>query len=432
MSIFKIYREGIFASGRGHSRSARRRATKGSATVFAAVSLPPLIILGFLGVDQSYVSGRNLLLKRTVQSAAIAAANQLNTTYAGTASANAAEIAAIAATAQASAALNMPPAQYGSVIPSSNVVLGTWNGSTFTASNSNANAVKITGINTVANSNPVNTFFGGLLGKATVDMSTSAVSSYGSGAGAVGLAVNTIVVNDLSMSFSSEIPNQRAVDIAILNCIAAASNGSAQVGLTTFTGHSQATYPITAATVANMNAIRTFINGSLNYCGNAGMPACSGSNIAAGMYSAITQLQAAGLANKTSNIIVVTDGVPNANATTYAAADGTKTPTGVVNAKSITTAVCSTGCTDANLWTMAGNQAAYAGAQGINVSTVYYSGSTTGSTGGVLNQTLYANNLASLISGTGKALVAPNPASISSAANQTFCAQLGTGVKQVL
>ncbi len=408
------------------TRSRRRRGRRGSVSVFAAASLPPLILLGFLGVDSSYVSGRRHLLSRTVQATATGVAQQLNTTYAATTLTSAVKTI-LTTTAASTATANMPSGQYGTVVPASNVSFGTWDGKTFTATDTSPNAVKVIGADTI------HTFFGGVLGIPTVPISYSAISSYGSGLGVNGNAVNTIIVNDLSMSFSSEIPNQRAIDIALLNCISAGSNGSAKAGLTAFTGHSTAIYAvntlnaISSGTTTYLAAMTSYINSSLKDCSNGSpMPACSGSNAAAGLYSAISQLQGAGIANSSSNIVLVTDGVPNKSLSTYAAADGMLTPAGTVNSHSITTAVCTTNCTDALLWTAAQDQAAYAASLGINVSTIYYSGDTSGAS----TIATYTTQLASLISGNGVALVAPSAASINTA-YAGFCKSLGTGVKSV-
>jgi hypothetical protein len=75
---------------------------------------------------------------------------------------------------------------------------------------------------------------------------------------------------------------------------------------------------------------------------------------------------------------------------------------------------------------MAQDQAAYAKSLGINVSTIYYSGDTSGAT----TQAQYAADLASLISGTGIALVAPNAATID-ASFGAFCASMGSAIKTV-
>jgi len=353
---------------------------------------------------------RASLLRRTAQSSALAGQQYLYTYY----STGAATTINSAVTANATT--NMPSAQYGTVVPAANIQLGTWNSTNkaFTATTTNPTAVKVTALNTAANNNAVSTFFGGAYGKPTVDISSSAVASFGTGK-----AFNTIILNDLSMSFSSEISHQRTADLSMLNCITGAASTTSKVGLTAFTGHSSVLYALGNA-VTSSAAITTYVNNTLNYCGNKNMPACSGSNVAAGLYSAITQLQTAGLANSSSNIILITDGVPNADAITYARADGIyPTPTALLP-------VCTILCTDANLWTMALDQAAYAKTLGINISTVYYSGSTTGQA----NQTAYANQLKQLVTGTGIALVAPTAAQIDSSFG-SFCASMGSTVKMV-
>ena len=242
------------------------------------------------------------------------------------------------------------------------------------------------------------------------------------------------------MSFSSEVANQRNVDKAILDCISLGTNGAGKVGLTGFTGHSLPfnmtslssfnspayanTLDMTTAT--KVSTMKTWIGSHLNYCGQSGMPACSGSNIAAGLYSAIKQLQAASIANNSSNIIIITDGVPNASSTTYAAADGmTATPSSTINSKYGFNG-CTTNCTDAILWAGAQAWAAYAGSLGINVSTVYYSGNTSGST----TVTQYSNQLASLVKGNGIALVAPSTSGIDTAFAK-FCSSMGAALKLV-
>ncbi|MGA3005370.1 MAG: TadG family pilus assembly protein [Acetobacteraceae bacterium] len=392
------------------SWQALSRSKKGSIAIMAAVSIPTLIMLGGLSVDQSYVTVRVSMLRHTAQDAALAG-EQYMANYLETGSST-----QLVSAAQSIATANLPVAQYGTVVPAANVVLGTWNSSTqtFTATTTNPSAVKVTALNTVANSNPVYTLFGGAYGRSTVDLTSSAVAVYGTGQ-----AFNTILLNDLSMSFSSEIADQRTADVAILNCIVSAASSTSQIGLTSFNGHSDTLYALANA-VTTQSAMTTYINKTLNYCGNKNMPSCSGSNLAAGLYSAITQLTAAKIANANSNIIVITDGVPNADNITYTQADGTyPTPTSK-------TPVCSTSCTDADLWTMAQDQAAYAKTLGINISTIYYSGDTQGAS----TQAEYAADLASLISGTGIALVAPSASKIDSSFG-AFCASMGAAVGMV-
>jgi Flp pilus assembly protein TadG len=451
------FRLGVFASPGKPWREDRR----GAMGVMMAASLPMLIILGGWGLDQAYVYYRYQLLKHAAAAAALAAHTELATYYQAGGTYTTASMQTVNSAVTTTVSSNMPSAQYGSVVPettsnsTSAVQLGTWNPSTqaFTATTTSPNAVQVTAMNTTANGNPVKTIFGGMVGRPTVDMTATAVSSYGNGLSSAG-GFNTIILNDLSMSFSSEMANQRAADIAILNCISNGTNGNGKVGLTSFDGDpyvwnpagatgfpTQVTYkasPYTPysmsaytptlvnATSANVATMTTFINGSFNYCGTSGGPPCTGSNLAGGLYSAIQQLAAAGIANTSSNIIVITDGVPNADARTYTTSDGMGvTPSSTINAHYGWTG-CTTSCTDANLWAAAQAWAAYAGSLGINISTVYYSGDTTGSG----NIATYSADLASLVTGQGIALVAPSKASIS-ASFATFCSSMGTAVKFV-
>ena len=139
---------------------------RGGMAVLCAVMIPVLIGLGTLAIDQGYYGYRNLLLKQTTQNAALAAAEVLYTYY--TTGSN----ATVVSTAQTYAGLNMPSAQYGTVVTASNVVLGTWSGTAFTAGGSNPTAVQVTGLNTSTNSNSVPLFLGSFFGRPSVDICT--------------------------------------------------------------------------------------------------------------------------------------------------------------------------------------------------------------------------------------------------------------------
>jgi Flp pilus assembly protein TadG len=437
------------------------RNCRGSMTAAMMVSVPAAVICGGWAVDQGYVYYRYQALEQAAASAALAGHTQLSSYYQAGGTYSTTSMSTINTAVSTILSALLPSATYGNVITTttsnstSGVQIGTWNPATqtFTATTTSPNAVKATALATVANGNPIHTLFGGLVGRPTVDLTVTAVSSYGNGLQGAG-GFNTIIVNDLSQSFSSEMANQRAADIAILNCISNGTNGNGSVGLTSLDGDpyiwnaagvsgfpTQITYnalPYTAystssyagtlvkATTANVATMTTFINNTLNYCGTTHGPPCSGSNMASGLYSAIKQLQAAGIANTSSNIILITDSVPSADVRTYTASDGL----GVTPSSSINSQYgwlgCTILCSDANLWTAAQAWAAYAGSLGINISTVYYSGDTTGQS----NITAYSNKLASLVSGQGIALVAPSKASIS-ASFATFCSSMGTAVKSL-
>ena len=224
----------LFGSARLRAALARR--DRGGLSVLAAVRFPALILLGGLAVDQSLTYYRYNLLQLTAASAAMAGQAYLSSYYNAGGSYSSTAMSSINTAVSTAVTGAMPTATYGSVVPTttsnstSNVQLGTWSDGSFSATTSNPNAVKVTALATAANGNAMHTIFGGTYGKPTVDMTVSAVASFGNGLSGAG-GFNTIILNDLSMSFSSEIPDQRAADIAILNCISR-YNGNGSVGLT--------------------------------------------------------------------------------------------------------------------------------------------------------------------------------------------------------
>ncbi|HUB15968.1 MAG TPA: TadG family pilus assembly protein [Acetobacteraceae bacterium] len=383
-------------------------------TILVASLFPVFIALGILSADTSYIYYRQLLLRQTAQAAALAGASSLTTYYSSGTNSS----ATVISQAQAIGSANEPSSTYGTAVPSANVVLGTWSASnsTFTSLASSGsttpNAVQVTAVNTTANGNAVPILLGNFVGVSSINLTSTATASF-----ATGQNFDTIVLNDLSQSFKSEISEQQSADLAILNCVEGASATTSKFGVTTFDGHSNTYLALTQAST-NMSAIETAIN-ALNYCGSTGMPACSGSNPASGIYSAIQQFSSVSSTNTTKNIIIITDGVPNADQILYTTPDGIyPTPTSLLP-------TCSVLCTDANLLTMAQNQASDAYAAGINVSTIYYSGDTPKT-----EQSSYAASLATLRKGVGVSLVAPTAAQITTVLGG-FCSTMSSALKLV-
>ena len=394
-----------------HHLASARRAT---VTILVTMLLPVFIGFGLMAVGTSYLYYRKLLLTQTVSAATLAAASNLTTYY----TSGSGSTSTIVSAAQTFALANEPRATYGTVVPSADVVVGNWNASTSTftslasSGGTTPNAVQVTGLNTTANGNAVPVWFGSLVGVPTKDMSVTAIASY-----ATGQSFDTIIINDLSESFKSEISQQRAADLAILNCVEGASSSTSMFGITTIDGHSNIYQALTQAST-NMTSLESKIN-ALNYCGTSGMPACSGSDVASGIYSAIQQFSTVSSTNTTKNIIIITDGVPNADPIVYTIADGIyPTPTSLLP-------TCTIACTNANLLTMAQNQASDAYAAGINISTIYYQGDTAAS-----DVASYAASVASLVRGTGVALNAPTAATISTVLGG-FCSTMASGLKLV-
>jgi hypothetical protein len=386
---------------------------RGSVGVLAAMTLALLAGIGGLAVNQVSQHYRGLLQRQTTQAAALAAAAKISTYYAsGTNSST-----EIVSAAQTIATANMPTATYGTIVPAANVVLGNWNATTqvFTplaTGSTSPDAVRVTGLSSTANGNAITSLMPTLGGVASRTYETVAVASYGTGQ-----TWNTIITNDLSGSFSSAIANQRAADKAILDCVRTAAGSASQFGITTHTGLSAIFQPLSQAST-NFTTLSTKID-TLRSCGNSGAPACSGSNVASALYSARQQFKAAAYNGTRKNIVIITDGVPNASNRTYTKADG------VFLTDTATTGICSNNCTDANLWTATTNQATLARNEGISISTIYYSGSTTAS-----QRTTYANQLKTLTGGTGVAMVAPTTGQIAGVF-AGFCATMSSALKAV-
>ena len=391
------------------------RHRRAGVSTLAAITFSGLVAAGALSLNEAHLHYRGLLQRQTTQAASLAGAAKLATYYAsGTNSTT-----AIVNAAQTITTANMPTATYGTIVPASNVVLGNWNAttSTFTSlaqsGTTSPNAVKVIGSSTTANGNPISLLMAAVSGRASADYTTSSISSYGTGQ-----TWNTIISNDLSGSFSGQVANQRAADLAILDCVRTAAGSASQFGITTHTGVS-AVFQALSTAGTNFTTLSNKI-ATLKSCGNSGAPACSGSNVASAIYSARQQFANATYNGTRKNLVIITDGIPNADNRTYARADGIY-PTDVA-----TTPTCTNRCTDANLWTMAVNQATLARNAGISISTIYYSGNT----GNATDRTNYATKLAALTGGTGVAMVAPSAGQISGVF-AGFCSTMSSALKAV-
>jgi hypothetical protein len=387
---------------------------RGAVGLLAAMMFGSLLTIGALVLNQAHLHYRGLLQRQTTQAAALAGAAKLATFY------TAGNSTAIVTAAQTIATANMPVATYGTIVPTSAVTLGQWNAATgvFTALggtnlNPNPDAVRIQGLSTVANGNPVTTLMSGMIGTSTRQYTTTAIASFGTGQ-----TWNTIITNDLSGSFANSISHQRAADKAILDCVRTAAGSASQFGITTHTGVSAIFQPLSQASV-NFATLSTKID-TLRSCGNTGAPACSGSNVASAIYSARMQFANAAYNGTRKNIVIITDGVPNGVNRTYTREDG------IFPNDTTTTPTCTRNCTDAQTWTMAVNQASLARAAGISISTIYYSGNTTNAS----QRTTYANQLAALTGGTGVAMVAPTQNQIAGVF-AGFCSTMSSALKAV-
>lgn len=359
---------------------------RGAISMLAIFTVPVALGFGGMAVDASYLDYRAAQLRAATDAAVLAGSALLP-------DATAATSAAIAY-----AEKNMPVAEYGTVLQRADVQTGSWNSATrsFTAGGSNPTAIRVTLRRTSANGNPEHFLFASVLGFGSIDMTRSAVATYGTAS-----AWDVMLVQDVSMSFSAQLANSKAADLQLLTCQRNHAGSASQSGLTVFTGFGTVQAQMGASNIVSK------IN-SLNQCGTTGMPACSGSNIAAGLYQALqamtgsTYHPSANLAGKA--VVLLTDGIPNvsSSAQPYGTAQGgTYTcPTSGSGRRATTQ------CTDADLQAFARAQADALWAHGISVFTVFYSGTSSN----VASDSAY---LASLVRGQGKAYVTPSATQLS-------------------
>lgn len=367
-------------------RARRRMGRRGAISMLAIFTVPVVLGFGGMAVDASYLDYRAAQLRAATDAAVLAGSALLP-------DATAASNAAIAY-----AEKNMPVATYGTVLHAADVQTGTWNSSTrtFTAGGTNPTAIKVTLRRTAANGNAEHFLFAAVLGFGSVDMVRSAVATYGTAS-----AWDVMLVQDVSMSFSTQILNSKAADAQLISCQGNHAGSASQSGLTVFTGFGTVKSQMGAANIL------TAITG-LNQCGLPGMPACSGSNIAAGLYQAL-QAMTGGNYHPSSNlagkaVVLLTDGIPNVSnsAQPYGTAQGGTYTCPTSGSGRNRTATCS----DSDLQAFAQAQADALWSHGISVFTVFYSGNS----GNVASDSAY---LASLVRGVGKAYVTPSASQLS-------------------
>lgn len=363
------------------------RDERGIAFVYMTVCIPVFVGFAALAVQGSYAISQRNMLQVTAEAAALAATAQLpNPSVA-------------ISTAQSYAAKNMPSASYGTVLASSDIIIGQWTQgcaaggqACFVAGAQPYNAVKVTTRRAVANANQLPMFISSF---ASFDISATAIATFGYGAGSGSQATwNAIIVEDISRSFATQLTNARAADQALLDCMHQNAAAGSELGISLFTGVSpsppyQARIPVSDTT--DYNTLKNKISG-INECGSSGMPACSGSNAAAGMNSAISQFcpttpcASAGPAGSREALVIVTDGIPDCGSTPS--------------------------CSNTTLLNNAVTAANTAAADGMDVYTIYYGSSSSD-----------AAWLATLIRGNGIALQTPTATQLPTLMQQV-CSQM--------
>jgi len=270
-----------------HRTSHSRR---GAIAVLAACTLVFLLAMVAFSVDLGYLCWVDAQTQTVADAAALAGVKGLTT------SPSQAQSSAIAC-----AQLNTANGK-SVVLQSSNVVLGTWNttSNTFTAltgsAQSQANACQVTV------STPVNFFFAPVFG----DKGANAVAT----AIAAAKRWDVVMACDISESFETDLPQAVSGMQAVLSLFNQYSPQS-NIGVVTF-GSQGWTNASLQPVGANYDALNTTI-GDIKDC-NAGGPPCGGSDLAAGMATAVSLFSAAGYSPPPGTrqaIIFISDGASN-------------------------------------------------------------------------------------------------------------------------
>ncbi len=144
--------------------------TSGAVLVITGFALAVLLASAAITVDVGYAYMIKTRLQGTADIAAMTGAAELT------------DEVDVKASAQAYAALNMPPEPHGEVLSQGDVTLGNWDHTNrvFTPAAEPLNAVRVVTRRSDDNGNPLGLFFGQVLGVVDVNISRMAIATYGS------------------------------------------------------------------------------------------------------------------------------------------------------------------------------------------------------------------------------------------------------------
>jgi Flp pilus assembly protein TadG len=390
-------------------RTRTSRSRRGSVAVLAALLMTFLIGMIAFAVDLGYLC----VVQTQAQAAADAASMAGAMSLAGSAS-------QAIASAQSCAALNTVNGQSVS-LPSSAVVLGTWNSTAGTfgalsgSGTNNASACQVTVNLTSANGNPVNLFFAKVLGVQSANIVAKST--------ATAKRWDIIMSQDISQSYSADLSYATSGHLALLGDFKQYSPLS-YAGFVQHTGWGStwvalqqvgANYSSMYSTISNLQDSTNNTTSAYNVYGGTTTsiavttqtPASSGSDLATGIQQAINMFNSSAYtsvvpAGTARAIVISSDGESNASSNGQH-----PSPT----------------YTDAQLNTLAQTTAQAAwNTYGISVYVVfYYHGSDSGA-----DTTL----LQSLVQGNGTFTEVSNPASIPSTVESLFHGGMSFGVVQ--
>lgn len=268
-----------------------RPARSGNVAILMVLTLPAL--LGFVAMALDW--GAVAVARNQVQTAADAAAMAATTSLD--------DVATARRLAQAYAG-EVDINGVDILVDDADVVVGSWDGATFTPTDVSPNVVKVTAYTDLPMS--LTRLFG-------VD-SVRIQATAGAGPDMVARRAPDIVVPlDVTGSMSlSELASEREAAQALLDCVYERSTGDSKMGFVLFTGV-DTTRSEMLEVGPNYTALTAAISG-IRGCGTSGMPNCSGTNQSAGMGAGLVMLEGANTPEGVGQaMLVMSDGEPNAD-----------------------------------------------------------------------------------------------------------------------
>lgn len=414
-----------------HRRSLKTilRDERGVALVLVTIFLPVIVGLFTFATDMAYVLWTRNTLQVTAETAALAATAQLPDNGACATTGTACNIA------KKYAEMNMPAARYGTVLANNDVVLGRWTDHCLPGGASDAtcfaplpagtscvtfqcNGVQVTTRQAAVNGNALSLVFAPMIGITSFDVSATAIAVYGLGENGAQPTWDVIIVQDISPSFLEEMPQGKAADKALLECMKNFAAPGSKLGLTLFSGCSGfscspplPTYQQPAivtsdpgyTTLSDKIGDPANTNSGVMTCGHTNaagtvMPPCTNTNPSAGMSSAYTQFCPTqncpvSIPGSRRAMVLVSDGEPVGHSSVKCGGDQHQ-------------------CSTSELKAMAVAQADRAALKDIDVYTIFY-----GPNGSA------ADWMETLKRGNGLALKTPDPAKLTELMAK-ICAQM--------
>lgn len=249
------------------NRKLRRAARRGSSAIVLVLCFFVMMAFVALGVDWGAVASTRAEMQIAADAAAMAGASALPDAEAAKARAVAyGNLVSIRGTALA--------------LTESDIEVGDWDpeGGGFTPGETDeSDALKVTVRYTL--DLPISAMFG----FPSVDL----VAVSGGGASLDTRVPDLVIIQDVTTSFTDEIDEARVADISLINCINEKADPDSKLGLVAFSGLEKNLFaPDELLTYGTSYSRMITVANTIKICGNAGMPACSNTNIAFGLHMA--------------------------------------------------------------------------------------------------------------------------------------------------